>query len=613
MDTLDAQRQQTRTRIAALRAELNRAGLAAWILPSSDPHLSEYLPEHWAGREWASGFTGSVGTLIVSADFAGLWVDSRYWVMAEAQLAGTGIEMMKIPGAASTAHLDWLTANLPGGSTVGVDGDVLGLAAARQLQSTLAARGIGLDTSRDLLDAIWPDRPGLPAAPVFEHMAPFATTARADKLASVRAAMRAAGATHHFISTLDDLAWLFNLRGADVPYNPVFIAHALVALDGARLFIGAGKVPTVVTSRLAADGVAIAPYEEAAAALRALPAGSTLMIDPRRLTFGLRSAVPEGVTVIESINPSTLAKSRKTEAEAAHVREAMANDGAALVEFFAWFEAALANGERITELTIDEQITAARARQPGFVSPSFSTIAGWKANGAMPHYRATEQSHAVIRDAAHRESGLLLIDSGGQYVGGTTDITRVVPVGEVSAAECADYTRVLKGMIALSRTVFPRGTRSPTLDAIARAPIWAGGIDYGHGTGHGVGYFLNVHEGPHGITPHLPPEPQTAMEPGMITSNEPGIYRPGQWGVRIENLVLNVVADTGAEAERFGQFLRFETLTMCPIDTRCIERAMLDAGEIAWLNDYHAQVRACVEPRVSGAAADWLRLRTAPI
>jgi Xaa-Pro aminopeptidase len=231
----------------------------------------------------------------------------------------------------------------------------------------------------------------------------------------------------------------------------------------------------------------------------------------------------------------------------------------------------------------------------------------------MPHYRATEQSHAVIRDAAHRESGLLLIDSGGQYVGGTTDITRVVPVGEVSAAERADYTRVLKGMIALSRTVFPRGTRSPTLDAIARAPIWAGGIDYGHGTGHGVGYFLNVHEGPHGITPHLPPEPQTAMEPGMITSNEPGIYRPGQWGVRIENLVLNVPADTGAERARFGEFLRFEALTMCPIDTRCIERAMLSAEEIAWLNDYHAQVRERVGPRVSGAAAEWLRLRTEPI
>ncbi|MCU0951778.1 MAG: M24B family metallopeptidase, partial [Burkholderiaceae bacterium] len=267
----------------------------------------------------------------------------------------------------------------------------------------------------------------------------------------------------------------------------------------------------------------------------------------------------------------------------------------------------------ITELTIDEQICAARARQPGFVSPSFSTIAGWKANGAMPHYRATDESHAVIRDATHRDSGLLLIDSGGQYVGGTTDITRVVPVGTVSAAERADFTRVLKGMIALSRTIFPRGTKSPSLDAIARAPIWAGGVDYGHGTGHGVGYFLNVHEGPQGITPHLPPEPQTAMEPGMITSNEPGIYRPGKWGVRIENLVLNVPADTGAEAAQFGEFLRFETLTLCPIDTRCIERSMLSHEEIDWLNAYHAEVRARVAPLVAGAARAWLELRTQPI
>ncbi len=613
MDTLDSQRAQVRARIAALRAELPRAGLAAFIVPSSDPHLSEYLPEHWQGRQWLSGFTGSVGTLIVTADVAGLWVDSRYWVMAEVQLAGTGIALMKIPGAASSAHLDWLAANVAAGSTVGVDGDVLGLAAARQLQTTLAAKGIALDTSRDLLDAVWTDRPPLPTAPVYEHVAPFAVVSRADKLAAVRQAMGAAGATHHFISTLDDLAWLFNLRGADVPYNPVFLAHALIAADSARLFIGAGKVPPMIVSRLAADGVTLAPYAEAAAALRALPAASTLLVDPRRITHGLRAAVPAQVAVVEQINPSTLLKSRKTAAEAEHVRRAMEQDGAALAEFFAWFEQALDDGERITELTIDEQICAARARQPGFVSPSFSTIAGWRANGAMPHYRATEESHALIRDASHRDNGLLLIDSGGQYVNGTTDITRVVPVGEVSAAERADFTRVLKGMIALSRTIFPRGVKSPALDAIARAPIWAGGIDFGHGTGHGVGYFLNVHEGPQGITPHLPPEPQTAMEPGMITSNEPGIYRPGKWGVRIENLVLNVPADTGEEAAQFGEFLRFETLTLCPIDTRCIERAMLSAEETDWLNRYHAEVRARVSPLVSGAARDWLARRTQPI
>jgi Xaa-Pro aminopeptidase len=613
MDTLDAQRSLVRARIDALRAALQPAGLAAWIVPSSDPHLSEYLPAHWQGRQWLSGFTGSVGTLIVSADFAGLWVDSRYWVMAEVQLAGTGIALMKIPGAASTAHVDWLCENLPAGGTVGVDGDVLGLAAARQLQSALAARGMALDTTRDLLTAIWADRPALPQEPLFEHVPPFAATPRADKLAAVQAEMRKAGTTHHFISTLDDLAWLFNLRGADVSYNPVFVAHALVALDGATLFIDERKVPPITAARLADDGVQLAPYAQTAAALRALPSDAVLLVDPRRITHGLRAAVPEKVRVVEAINPSTLAKSRKTAAEVDHIRRAMELDGAALAEFFAWFEAALEGGERITELTIDEKICAARERLPGFVSPSFSTIAGWKANGAMPHYRATEDSHAVIQDDSHRDSGLLLIDSGGQYVNGTTDITRVVPVGEPSHAERADFTRVLKGMIALSRTIFPRGTRSPALDAIARAPIWAGGIDYGHGTGHGVGYFLNVHEGPHGITPHLPPEPQTAMEPGMITSNEPGIYRPGQWGVRIENLLLNVPADTGAEAQHFGAFLRFETLTLCPIDTRCIERAMLGAEEVDWLNAYHAEVFRRVSPLVDGEALAWLERRTQPL
>ena len=617
MDTLDAQRALIRTRIAALRAALKDAGLAAWIIPSSDPHLSEYLPEHWQGRKWASGFTGSVGTLVVTADFAGIWVDSRYWVMADVQLAGIGIALMKIPGAGSNAHVDWLAENLPRGSTVGIDGNVLGLASARVLQSALEARGVALDTSRDLLDAVWVDRPSLPAAPVYEHMAPFAATSRADKLAAVRAEMRKAGASHHFVSTLDDLAWLFNLRGADVSYNPVFVAHALIDMDAARLFIGEGKVPPATASRLATDGVTLAPYAAAAQALRALPAGAALLVDPRRITFGLRAAVPTHVNVIESINPSTLAKSRKTAAEADHVRRAMEQDGAALAAFIAWFEAALARGERISELTIDEQICAARARQPGFVSPSFSTIAGWKANGAMPHYRATEASHAVIRkgdgNAGLEESGLLLIDSGGQYVNGTTDITRVVPVGEVGAAERADFTRVLKGMIALSRTIFPRGTRSPVLDAIARAPIWAGGIDYGHGTGHGVGYFLNVHEGPHGITPHLAPEPQTAMEPGMITSNEPGIYRPGKWGVRIENLLLNVPADTGAEAQHFGEFLRFETLTLCPIDPRCIERSMLGPEEIEWLDAYHAEVFRRVSPLIDGDALAWLQARTRPL
>ena len=599
MDTLHAGLAATRARIQLLRQAMQRNNIDACVIPSADPHLSEYLPARWQGREWLSGFTGSVGTLIVTAEFAGLWVDGRYWSQAETQLAGSDITLMKIPVGNSLLHIDWLACNLAAGQTVAVDGAVLGLAGARLLEQALRARGVTLRTDCDLLNEIWLDRPALPTAPVVEHAAPHATMARADKLAVLRDAMRSHGADWHFISTLDDIAYLFNLRGADVNYNPIFVAHALVGRQRATLFVAEGKVPDALRATLAADGVEIAPYAQAAAALAALADG-TLLIDARRITLGLRQAIPAAIKVVEAINPTTFAKSRKSDAEAAHVRAAMEQDGAALCEFFAWLEQALGH-ETVTELTIDERITAARTRRPGFVSCSFGTIAGFNANGAMPHYHATPQAHATIEG-----DGLLLIDSGAQYLGGTTDITRVAPIGQPSAAQKRDFTLVLKGMIALSATRFPRGIRSPMLDAIARAPIWAAGIDYGHGTGHGVGYFLNVHEGPQVISATAMPEPHTAMEPGMITSIEPGIYRPGEWGVRIENLVLNRSAETTA----FGEYLRFETLTLCPIDTRCIDLPLMRADEIAWLNGYHATVRARLAPHVTGDAGAWLERRT---
>ena len=600
---MDTRTSPYRLRIEKVRDALRRNGLVAVLVPSSDPHLSEYLPARWQGRQWLSGFTGSMGTLVVTLDTAALFADSRYWVQAEAELAGTGTELVKIPTGNSTAHVDWLASHVPAGASVGVDGSVLGLAAAQLLQATLDRVGVKLRTDFDALAAVWPDRPGLPDAAVYAHLAPEAPLARAAKLANVRAAMATLGATHHFISTVDDIAWLFNLRGADVSFNPVFLAHALLDANGVTLFVADGKVDAALQATLAQDGVRLAPYAQAGAALAALPADAVLLIDPRRVTFGLRANVT--VRVIEAINPSTLFKSRKTAAEAAHVRAAMAQDGAAMCEFYAWFEAAQGR-ERITELTIDEKLSAARAKRPGFVGLSFNTIAAFNPNGAMPHYHATPESHAVIDG-----DGLLLIDSGGQYLGGTTDITRVWPIGTITEQHRRDYTLVLKGTIALSRTRFPRGTLSPMLDAIARAPLWEHGLDYGHGTGHGVGYFLNVHEGPQSISKTIP-DAHMAMEPGMITSIEPGLYRPGRWGIRIENLVLNVPAAPTAvgESSEFGEFLEFETLTLCPIDTRCIERALLRSDEIDWLNAYHATVRARLAPLVGGAALAWLMTRT---
>ncbi|WP_412481730.1 aminopeptidase P family protein [Pseudomonas asiatica] len=589
-------------RLALVRQAMAAEGIDALLVPSADPHLSEYLPGYWQGRQWLSGFHGSVGTLVVTAGFAGLWVDSRYWEQAEHELAGSGIELMKLlpgkPGA-----LEWLGDHVEPNGSVAVDGAVMALASARQLSDRLKARGARLVTDKDLLGQVWEGRPALPGNPVYQHLPPHATVNRAEKLAQLRQSVQAKGADWHFIATLDDIAWLFNLRGSDVSYNPVFVAFALISQQQAILFVGQDKLDEHLRKVLAADGIEVRDYAEAGKALAAMPAGSRLLVDPARVTCGLLDNLPTEVELVEGLNPSTLSKSCKGDEDLVHIRQVMEQDGAALCEFFAWLEANLGR-ELVTELTIDEQLSAARARRPGFVSLSFSTIAAFNGNGAMPHYRATEQSHAVIEG-----DGLLLIDSGGQYLGGTTDITRMVPVGKPSLAQKQDCTRVLKGMIALSRATFPRGVLSPLLDAIARAPIWADQVDYGHGTGHGVGYFMNVHEGPQVIAYQAAPTPQTAMQVGMISSIEPGTYRPGQWGVRIENLVVNREAGKSA----FGDFLNFETLTLCPIDTRCLVPELLSREELDWLNGYHARVRERLAPLLKDDALAWLEARTAPL
>ena len=593
---------QVPQRLARIRQLMSDEGIHALLVPSADPHLSEYLPGYWQGRQWLSGFHGSVGTLIVTADFAGVWADSRYWEQATKELEGSGIELVKlVPG--QPGPLDWLGEQTPEGSVVAVDGAVMAVASARTLSGKLESRGARLRTDIDLLQKVWSDRPSLPDQPVYAHLPPQATISRVEKLAKLRESLKERGADWHFIATLDDIAWLFNLRGADVSFNPVFVSFALISQQQATLFVALNKVDAPLRAVLEQDGVTLRDYSEAGAALREVPNGMSLLIDPARVTVGLLDNLGSGVKLIEGLNPTTLAKSRKSLADAEHIRKAMEQDGAALCEFFAWLESAWGR-ERITELTIDEHLTAARKRRPDFVSLSFNTIAAFNANGAMPHYHATEEAHAVIEG-----DGLLLIDSGGQYLGGTTDITRMVPVGTPTSEQKRDCTRVLKGVIALSRARFPQGILSPLLDAIARAPIWAEQVDYGHGTGHGVGYFLNVHEGPQVIAYQAAAAPQTAMQPGMITSIEPGTYRPGRWGVRIENLVIN----REAGSSEFGTFLEFETLTLCPIDTRCLEPSLLTQDEKDWFNAYHAEVRRRLSPLLEGDALQWLNTRTAAI
>ena len=589
-------------RLARTRALMSQRGIHALLVPSADPHLSEYLPAYWQGRQWLSGFYGSVGTLIVTPTFAGVWADSRYWEQAAKELSGSTIELVKLlPG--QPGPLEWLAERAPEGATVCVDGAVLALASARTLESKLKDRGAVLRTDIDLLGEVWLDRPALPVQPVYEHLPPQATVSRVSKLAQLRETLKQRNADAHFIATLDDIAWLFNLRGSDVSFNPVFVSFALIEDARATLFLDLGKVSPALRETLAGDGVELRDYAQISAALASLPATTRLLVDPARVTCGLLGHLQADVKLVEGLNPTTLAKSQKSLEDAVHIRQAMEQDGAALCEFFAWLETALGR-ERITELTIDEQLTAARARRPGFVSLSFNTIAAFNANGAMPHYHATEQEHALIEG-----DGLLLIDSGGQYLGGTTDITRMVPVGTPTQEQKRDCTRVLKGVIALSRAQFPQGILSPLLDSIARAPIWAENVDYGHGTGHGVGYFLNVHEGPQVIAYQAAAAPHTAMQPGMITSIEPGTYRPGRWGVRIENLVLN----REAGSSEFGTFLKFETLTLCPIDSRCLEPSLLTREELAWFDAYHQQVRERLSPLLAGAALEWLLARTAPL
>ena len=587
-------------KLSALRQTMREHNLDAWIIPSADPHLSEYLPEHWQARVYFSGFTGSVGTLVVTADKAGLWADSRYWEQAAHQLQGSGIELQKVGEVAP--YTDWLAAELPDGAAAGAAADMLSLTAKRQLETAFAAKNIRLDVSRDIADTVWADRPALPQETVFPHDAAFVSETAAAKLARVRAAMKEQGAAWHLISSLDDTAWLTNLRGSDVPYNPVFLSYLLIGADSATLFVDEAKLNPASRALLAEAGIATAPYAAVREALAGISDG--LLVNPDKTAVSTLQLMPSENRLIENINPSALFKSVKSAADLDHVREAMRQDGAALCGFFAEFERNLADGTAMNELDIDTMLHKYRSARPNFVSLSFNTIAGYNANGALPHYAATPEAFSDITG-----SGLLLIDSGAQYLGGTTDITRVVPVGETTPEQKRDYTLVLKAHIALAETVFPENIGSTLLDAICRKPLWQEQCNYGHGTGHGVGYFLNVHEGPQIISYLTPANPNQTMKAGMITSNEPGLYRPGKWGVRIENLVANQPVASPQETE-FGKFLHFETLTLCPIDTRPIDFGLLTKAEVRWLNAYHADVREKLLPLVDGAARDWLILRT---
>lgn len=590
-------------RLAALRQAMQNQQIDLWLQASADPHLSEYLPEHWQGRAWLSGFTGSAGTLLVTADAAQLWTDSRYWAQAEQQLQGSGITLAKI--AAGRSHWDGIAELLPTGGTLGVAADSLSLQASDRLHNLLHAQQGHLKTDVDLLDAVWHDRPALPAQAVYPHHADFVYQTAAEKLQRVRQAMRQYGADYHLISSLDDIAWLTNLRGNDVPYNPVFLAHLLLSHEQATLFASTSAFDTHTQQLIENAGISLKPYETIGDALAQLPSGG-LLLDGAKVAVSTIQRLPEACNIIDAPNPSVPLKARKSDTELAHIRATMQQDGAALCGFFAELEAALAAGQRLTECDIDHLLLQHRRQRPHFVSPSFGTIAGFQANGALPHYSADPETCAILEG-----NGLLLIDSGGQYHSGTTDITRVIAIGQASAAEQRDFTRVLKAHIALAQAVFPENLAAPLLDAVCRQPLWQAQCDYGHGTGHGIGYFLNVHEAPPSLAYQSPISHLNRLQSGMVLSNEPALYRPERWGIRIENLIAVRPVAAPQESE-FGEYLCFETLTLCPIDTRLIDANLLTSNEIDWLNRYHQTVRQQLLPHTEGAAQQWLIERTEP-
>ena len=581
--------------LSTLRRLMAEHKLAAYVIPATDPHISEYLPAHWRILEWASGFTGSAGTLVVTHDFAGLWTDSRYFVQAEVQLAGSGVQLMKLLTPHTPEFIDWLSLTLPAGATVGTDGNLISRRWYRLMEKGLVAHGIQLNPNVDLVEAAWTNRPALPLDPVYEHPAKFAGQHCKEKLTQIRTALQDKGLDYTVFSTLDDIAWTFNLRGTDVPYNPLFVSHAVIGEKSAVLFVDERKIPDAIRQSLKKSGVQVLPYEQIRYYLAKLPKNARVLIDPVRISQNLPGALPSETELVEGVNITTLLKACKTPKEIEHLRRTMIKDGVALTKFFFWLDQTIGK-ERVTERSAEDKLHALRKAQADCVGESFGAIAAYRDHAALPHYKSTPES-----DVELQREGLFLLDSGGQYLGGTTDTTRVISLGNITAEERRDYTLVLKGMIALCNLRFPKGTRGFQLDALARAPLWQHGINFGHGTGHGVGYFLNVHEGPQSISPN--PGADTPFMPGMVTSVEPGIYRPGKHGVRLENLVLCVQA----EETEFGEFLRFESLTLAPLFTNLVDKSLLNPEERRWLRDYNRLVLRKIGRFLSPVEKEWLK------
>lgn len=588
-------------RLAALRARMARSGIAATIVPQTDPHQSEYLSSHWQLRRWLSGFTGSAGDLVVTAGEALLWTDSRYFLQAAQQLEGTGIVLMKdgLPDTPSIAK--WICDNLEAGQTVGIDGMVHNATATAALIAALERRSINVVTDFDPAESIWADRPALPDCKIFVHDVKYAGESAHAKIARVLALAADEGACSVFISALDEIAWVLNIRSNDVTYNPVATSFLYLSSSGSVLLIDPAKLTAETAAYLAEEGVRTVPYADVKKFIDSLPADDRVLVEPARNAVGIVNAL--GPRALAGPSAVTLFKATKNDVQTAGIRAAMLRDGVAMVKAYMEIDRRIAGeGEPLTELGVCEIFRRYRSQQPLFFDESFGTIAGFGPHGAIVHYEPDTES-----DASVRTGNLLLIDSGAQYLDGTTDITRTISIGEPTPQQKTDFTLVLKGHIALGSAVFPERTTGHQLDVLARQFLWQHGLNYLHGTGHGVGHFLNVHEGPMSIRlNHVP----VFLQPGMVISNEPGLYRTDVHGIRLENLVLVVPA---METE-FGRFYRFETLTLCPFDARLVDVGLLSDEELAWFNNYQAHVAESLMPLLSGEdEREWLRAHTSPL
>lgn len=593
INTLYSMNSTINNRIAALRAHIAQEQIQAFIIPSTDPHLSEYVAPHWQSREWISGFTGSAGTVVVTAKDAGLWTDSRYFLQAARQLEGTCITLYKEMLPETPNIPEFLSAHLQEGDCVGIDGKMFSAEKVEHLQKELKKSGIRIKSIADPIQLLWTDRPAMPLAPAFVYDTKYAGMSFTEKLPAVRQAMEAAGADSLLLSALDEIAWLLNIRGNDVHCNPVVVSYLLIEKDKVNYFVQPQKVTPELTEYFNVNGISVHPYEEIGDYLNSFNAHSILM-NPAKTNYAIYSAIRPGCLIINGASPVALLKAIRNKQEIAGIHAAMQRDGVALVKFLKWLDEAVPAGKE-TEISVDKKLHTFRAAQPLYMGESFDTIAGYKEHGAIVHYEATPETDVTLKS-----EGFLLLDSGAQYLDGTTDITRTIALGPLTEEEKTDYTLILKGHIALAMAVFPEGTRGAQLDVLARMPIWKERMNYLHGTGHGVGHFLNVHEGPQSIRMNENP---VALQPGMVTSNEPGVYKAGSHGIRTENLVLTVPAGEGM----FGKYLKFETLTLCPICRKGIIKELLTAEEIGWLNDYHRTVYEKLSPDLNNDEREWLK------